>query len=401
MRCMALHASGTIAATMKVDVLIIGGGLAGASLACALRGSRLRVALVERTAPVLAEGWDARIYAVSPANADFLERCGAWQHLDAARRQAIERIEVRGDAGGKLAFSAYEAGLDCLAWILESSRMAVELWQTASRQPNISVICPAQPVSLTSDGEAARLQLADGRSIEAALVVGADGVNSWVREQSGLSAELRPYGESGVVANFECERPHFGTAYQWFRSDGVLAWLPLPGNRISMVWSTPHAHADALLALSAEDLCAQVAQAGESTLGGLSLLSPAAAFPLRWMKVAQPVKARVALIGDAAHAIHPLSGHGINLGFQDARVLADELLALPAGRDPGDVRVLQRYVRKRAEEVMLVQGVTDGLSRLFAAQAAPVAWLRNTGMSLTGHMPLAKSALVRYAAGLL
>ncbi|MEC5385640.1 UbiH/UbiF family hydroxylase [Uliginosibacterium sp. H3] len=383
------------------DVLIVGGGLAGASLACALRGSRYRVALLDRTAPRLGEGWDTRVYAIAPACIDFLRRCGAWDHLPPERVQRIERMAIAGDAGGALTFSAYESGLDALAWIVEGSRLAVELWQTASRQSNITVVSPAMPAALSIDADAARLTLADGRVLSAKLVIGADGANSWVREQAGIAAQSDPYPDKAVVANFACERPHDGTAFQWFREDGVLAWLPLPGNNFSIVWSTPSQHADALLALDAQSLAERVAAAGSHELGALQLLAPAAAFPLRLMRVKETVMSRLALIGDAAHAIHPLSGHGINLGFQDAAALADVLLALPSFRDCGDAAVLKKYRRARAEEVALLQGVTHGLHELFAVQAAPLAWLRNAGMSMTGKMPFVRGVMTRYAAGLI
>lgn len=390
-----------MATRLEFDVLIVGAGLAGASLACALRGSRWRVGVLERRPPAVPAGWDARIYAVSPANVAFLAECGAWVHLDPARLQAVERMEVKGDAGGVLNFSAYECGMNALAWIVESSRLAAELWQTARRQSNVEVLCPAAPVQLAVDDLAAGVRLEDGREIEASLVVAADGVQSWVREQAGIGASLQPYGELGVVANFDCEKPHFGTACQWFRPDGVLAYLPLPGNRISIVWSTPEAHAAELLELPTGAFCARVAAAGEMRVGALTLLTPPAGFPLRLMRAEEVVRPRVALIGDAAHAIHPLSGHGINLGFQDARALARELLDLPGFRDCGDLAVLKRYARARAEETTLVRGVTDGLHRLFKPAAAPLAWVRNAGMNLTGHVPALRSALARYAAGLL
>ena len=383
------------------DVLIVGGGLAGASLACALRGSRYRVALIDRAAPRLTEGWDARVYAIAPACMEFLRRCGAWEHLPADRLQRIERMAIVGDAGGSLEFSAYESGLDALAWIVEGGRLAFELWQTASRQSNITVLNPAAPAALSIDASGACLTLTDGRVLRAALVVGADGANSWVREQMGIVARTEPYEDMGVVANFSCARSHEGTAFQWFREDGVLAWLPLPGNNFSIVWSTPSLHAEALLALDAEALAKRVGEAGGNVLGPLKALGSAAAFPLRLMRVKESVVPRLALIGDAAHAIHPLSGHGINLGFQDAAVLADVLLSLPAFRDCGDLAVLQRYRRARAEEVAMLQGVTHGLHQLFGAKAAPLAWLRNAGMSLTGNLPFVRGVMTRYAAGLI
>jgi 2-octaprenylphenol hydroxylase len=383
------------------DIVIVGGGLAGASLACALRGSRYRVAMLDRAAPRLTETWDARVYAVAPACVDFLRRCGAWQHLPQERVQCIERMQIAGDAGGALAFSAYESGLDALAWMVESSRLAVELWQTASRQSNITVINPALPTTLSFGATVGRLGLSDGRALTARLVIGADGANSWVREQAGISARTDAYEDRAVVANFSCERPHNGTAYQWFREDGVLAWLPLPGNNFSIVWSTPSQHADALMALDAEALAARIGEAGGHVLGALRALGPSAAFPLRLMRVKETIASRLALIGDAAHAIHPLSGHGINLGFQDAAALADVLLALPDFRDCGDVSVLQRYRRTRAEEVVMLQGVTHGLHQLFGAKSPPLAWLRNAGMNVTGKLPFVRGAMTRYAAGLI
>ena len=383
------------------DVLIVGGGLAGASLACALRGSRYRVALLDRAAPRVGEGWDARVYAIAPACIDFLRRCGAWDHLPQERVQRIERMAIAGDAGGAMEFSAYESGLDALAWMVEGSRLAAELWQTASRQSNITVLSPATPAALSLDEAAGRLTLADGRVLSAKLVIGADGANSWVRDQAGIAERTEAYEDKAVVANFSCERGHDGTAFQWFREDGVLAWLPLPGNNFSIVWSTPAQNADTLLALDAEALAERVGEAGGHVLGALQSLGPAAAFPLRLMRVKETVRSRLALIGDAAHAIHPLSGHGINLGFQDAAALADVLLALPSFRDCGDVAVLQKYRRARAEEVALLQGVTHGLHELFDVKSAPLAWLRNTGMSITGKMPFVRGVMTRYAAGLI
>ena len=386
---------------MDFDVLIVGAGLAGGSLACALAGSNLSVGVLEHRAPRRPEGWDARVYAISPANVAFLERLRIWPHLDHERIARVERMAVFGDAGGQLDFSAWDCGLDALAWIAESAPLAVELWETLRRQPNIRVICPARPQTLAIDADAARITLDDGRELRAKLVVAADGADSWVRNAGGLAVKTTAYEELGVVANFETELPHRSTAFQWFRGDGILAWLPLPGNRISIVWSTPKAHAKDLLELAPEAFAATVRDAGKRTLGELTTITPAAGFPLRLMQVPQTVAPRLALIGDAAHAIHPLSGHGINLGFQDAAVLADVLKEAPAWRDCGELGLLRRYARARAEEVRLMQGTTHMLNRLFRPQNPLIAGLRNTGLSLTSRLPVVKSAMVRYAAGLI
>lgn len=383
------------------DLIIVGGGLAGASLAVALRDTRLRIALVESQPPRRPEGWDARIYAISPANARFLESIGAWKHLDSSRMTAVRAMQVFGDGGGRLEFSAFDTGVAELAWILESSLMACELWESAKRQSNLALFCPARPSQLDMRHDAGVLQLGDGTTLSARLLVAADGRDSWLRAAAGLAAVNTPYGEKGVVANFAIEKPHRNTACQWFRDDGVLAYLPLPDNRISIVWSTPDAHADALCALAPRALCDRVAEAGGYRLGALAPLTPATAFPLRLMRVPQTVAPRLALIGDAAHGIHPLSGHGINLGFQDASALAALLADTQPWHDIGDERLLQRYQRARREETLLLQTATDGLRRLFRESPPGLRALRNFGLNLTNNLPIMKNTLARYALGAL
>ena len=382
---------------MDFDIVIVGGGLAGLALAAALRRSTLSVALVEARAPVFPDGWDTRVYAVSPANARFLDAVGAWRHLDATRMEAVRAMEIHGDAGGRLDFTAYDSGVGELAWIMESSLMQRELWETAKRQGNLTLLCPAQPKALTFARDAAQLVLDDGRTPGARLIVAADGAESWTRSAAGIGVRFDPYDQLGVVANFAVEQPHRGTAFQWFRPDGVLAWLPLPGNRMSMVWSTGEDHGRELLALDPADLGARVAAAGGGRLGALQLITPPAGFPLRLMRAPHAVAPRLALIGDAAHTIHPLSGHGINLGFRDAQVLAEVLCDKPGHVDCGDLALLRAYERARKEEVVTLQTVTDSLHDLFRPAGGGLTNLRNLGLNLTNALPVIKGLLVRYA----
>ena len=285
--------------------------------------------------------------------------------------------------------------------------MAGELWESARRQSNLELFCPASPKALEVSDQEAVLTLADGRTLGAALIVGADGRDSWVRDAAAIEARTTPYREMGVVANFACEKAHRGIARQWFRDDGVLAWLPLAASdengtmmqHFSMVWSTPDAYAEELLALSAEELCARVAAAGNDELGALRLLTPPTAFPLCLVRVPTTVARRVALVGDAAHGIHPLSGHGINLGYQDAKALADLLAAAPEWRDIGSQAILQRYQRARREETLLMQYTTHTLRVLFREKLPGLKPLRNIGLNLTNALPIVKNQLVRYALG--
>jgi 2-octaprenylphenol hydroxylase len=384
---------------MEFDVLIIGGGLAGLALAAALRDSRLSVALIEGHMPARSQGWDVRTYAVSPGNAQFLDALGIWQCMDHSRIGPVRAMEIYGDTGGRLDFSAYDSGLSELAWIIESASMQHALWEAVGHQENVTLFSPAQPKLLTLGHEIATVELVDGRVLEARLVVAADGADSWTRRAAGIEVKFSPYEEMGVVANFSCERPARETAFQWFRRDGVLAWLPFPDKLISMVWSTGLNHARELLALPPAELCRSVAEAGKWRLGELELATSPASFPLRLMRAPRTVGHRLALIGDAAHTIHPLSGHGINLGFQDAQVLADVLMARPAFIDCGDERWLRRYERARVEQVVALQSVTHGLRRLFRPPGATVTAVRNVGLNLTNSVPLLRDALVRYAVG--
>jgi ubiquinone biosynthesis UbiH/UbiF/VisC/COQ6 family hydroxylase len=264
-------------------------------------------------------------------------------------------------------------------------------------QTQVKCICPAACELLTFENSKAFLTLVDGAEISAPLIVGADGVHSWVREQAGMEVTGKSYHQSGVVANFSTEKPHGHIARQWFLPDSILAWLPLPGNRVSMVWSLNDDAAKQLLALDAETLATKVAEAGKHVLGELKLITPAAAFSLSLSKAKTLVKPHVALVGDAAHAVHPLAGQGVNLGFQDARVLAEILAARAKHESCGDYALLRRYERARKEDIMAMQWTTDGLQQLFAASSPMVKRLRNMGLAAVNRQSWLKRQLIRHA----
>lgn len=383
----------------EFDVVIVGGGLIGLALARALAASGLDLALVEPRAPRddLPAAWDSRVYAVSPGSAAFLERCGAWQRLAGERVCRVEAMCVHGDrADANLRFDAYDAGLRELAFIVENNRLQHALWASV-REQGIRVFCPADWTELDVTAERALLRLADGAEIAARLVVGADGAESRVREAAGIAMTPGDYGQLGVVANFSCEKAHRGAAFQWFMRDGVLALLPLPGDRASMVWSIARERGQELLALAPEDLAAAVESASRGALGALRLLAPAAAFPLRLQRVERFVKPRLALAGDAAHNVHPLAGQGMNLGLRDARVLADTLIGRGAWRDCGELSLLRRYERARKEDVMAMQLTTDGLQKLFMNEAVLASDARNLGLRLVDALPFLKNFLIHHA----
>lgn len=385
------------------DIIIVGGGLVGLSLARALAEADLSLALVEPQPPApasasafTADGWDNRVYAVSPGSAAFLERCGAWQHLPRDRITRVETMRVYGDAAASLEFTAYDAGMGELAWIVEARALQHGL-RTALRGQDMREYCPASWTELAIEPGAAVLRLDNGTELRAKLVVGADGAESRVRAAAGIAVATREYGQLGVVANFSSERPHRGTAFQWFMRDGVLALLPLPGNRVSMVWSTAQERGRGLLAAPAAQLAAEVEAASRGALGGLELLAPGAAFPLKRQRVTQLTAPRVALVGDAAHNVHPLAGQGVNLGFRDARALAEVLASRGPRHDCGEHALLRRYERARAEDVAAMEFMTDGLQKLFMNDAVWLMKARNLGLDLVDRQPLIKNFLVRHA----
>jgi 2-octaprenylphenol hydroxylase len=388
---------------MDFDVIVVGAGLVGAGFALAVGGAGLRLAVVDKHVPKLAGGpvgWDSRIYAISPGSVTFLRECGVWDKLDAARLCSVEDMQVFGDDEiSELDFGAYAAGLRELAVIAENREVQRVLWQALNVAPHVEIIAPAVCRELSFEPDAAALSLADGRTLRARLIVGADSAESWVRKQTGIDVRVRAYQQTAVVANFSTALPHHGVATQWFQRNGILALLPLPGERVSMVWSTVTGHADELLAQSVEVLAAQVMAAAHNKFGDMRVITPAVAFPLQIQRVQRLVMPRLALIGDAAHNVHPLAGQGVNLGFRDAHELAQVLAGRGAQSDCGDFPLLRRYERARKEDIATMQFTTDTLQRLFNNDDARLAKLRNFGLRLVNRQSRLKNLLVRHAVG--
>jgi ubiquinone biosynthesis UbiH/UbiF/VisC/COQ6 family hydroxylase len=385
------------------DVVIAGGGMIGAALARSLSG--MRVALVARETapgPIPAAGFDARVYALSPGSAAFLARLGVWNTIPAQHLTPVHAMRVYGDDGAsRIDFDAYRSGVAELAWIVEDRRVQEALWHALQGQDGLSLSGGAQITGLAVDPAQARLALADGRELGAQLVVGADGAHSLMRERAGIGSVARDYGQTAVVANFACARPHRNVARQWFqgaaKGGAVLALLPLPGDHVSMVWSLPAPAAERALALGADALAGEVAAASGEALGALGLVTPPRGFPLQRLASARLVAPRVALAGDSAHVVHPLAGQGANLGLQDAQALAAVLAAREPGRDAGDERLLRRYERSRAEAILAMRATVHGLYRLFGAPGSTAAKLRNSGLQLADRMTVLKNLLMRHA----
>src|SRR6476659_967653 len=384
----------------RYDVVVAGAGLVGMALAAALARDGISVALLDRQQPPPSadpDTWDTRVYAISPGSAAFLQRIGAWQALPCERSAPIESMRIAGDTGATLDFSAYELGERALAWIVEE-RALREALRPAIHVPGIDFITGVTFATLAFSATECTLTLADDRAFAGRLVVGADGLNSWVRRAAGIVAEPKSYGQQGIVANFECEVAHHGLARQWFRADsGVLAWLPLPGRRISIVWSSPDAQARDLLALPPEAFTARVTEAGERVLGELTMITPPAAFPLQSLRLPTSIAHRMALVGDAAHGVHPLAGQGVNLGFGDAQALSNVLGERGPVGDAGAPILLERFARRRAEPVLAMHTVTDGLVRMFGPRTPWLKTLRNAGLFAVDRLPMIKRALAQPA----
>ncbi|HUF19598.1 MAG TPA: FAD-dependent monooxygenase [Burkholderiales bacterium] len=387
---------------MDHETVIVGGGIVGGSLAAALADGGVSVALIDsRSAPAhMPPLFDQRVYALRPASVRFLEKCGVWPHVDAARVAPVYEMAVFGDDGAsRLHFDAYRSGIEELAVIVEDSNLQNAMSRALDARPLVTRMSGVTCVNAVWAADEVAIELDDGRGVTAQLGVAADGADSSLRGLAGIETRSAPYGELGVVANFACEQPHKGVAYQWFRADGVLALLPLPNDQVSMVWSTPQAHADELQRLEPHELSERVTAASRGVLGRLEATWGAAAFPLRRMRAAQTVGPRLALVGDAAHNVHPLAGQGLNLGLADAQALADALALRAPTEGCGSRALLARYRRSRSEDTLAMELVTDGLHSLFRAKLPAIAWLRNAGLRCTDRLTPLKKALVKRAAG--
>jgi ubiquinone biosynthesis UbiH/UbiF/VisC/COQ6 family hydroxylase len=302
-------------------------------------------------------------------------------------------MRVFGDDGASaIEFDAYRAGVPELAWIVEDAALQDALWEDLSAETG-------ELETVEFSEKFARVLLRDGRTFDGRLLVGADGANSLVRRAAGIAAVESDYGQTAIVANFQCEHAHRDTAYQWFQGGPVLALLPLPAGQVSMVWSLQSAEAERVLRLDPEALCREVQTASHNVLGRLTLSAAPRSYPLKRLSARRLVASRAALVGDAGHVIHPLAGQGLNLGLQDVRELAAMLERCDEGRDPGDLRALRRYERARAEPILAMNIAVGGLFSLFGGSSKGMARMRNTGLNLTDRIPVLKNLLIRQAMG--
>ena len=405
----------TSSAQYRSDVCIVGNGAIAktAALGLAQAGHSVTVLvpparLAKEDAPAASAAgaerpWDVRVYALNHTAHNLLASLKVWGALDLTRVEPVDSMLVYGDGkdAGGISFDAFSAHTGTLAWIVEDSNLTQALDAALKFAPNVQIVT-GRAAQLTAHADAASVRLEDGTTIEAELVLGADGRESWVRGQCGIGIDYRSYHQRGVVANFECEKPHHGIACQWFTcSEGIVALLPLPGNRVSLVWSAPDTLAETLVQESQGELAIRLGEFAEEKLGALKPLQPenVKAVPLVIVRPHSVVAPRVALIGDAAHAVHPLAGHGMNLGFGDVVDLLKVLAEREERRSVGDERVLARYARARKEDVLLMQLATDGLERLFSANLEPVRVIRNLGLNLLDKLPMVKRRLIAHAMG--
>ena len=393
--------------TPDADVAIVGGGVVGATLALLLaeqaRIAPGRIVLIEpspSSAPAGGSPIGLRVSAIAPGNRALLVRLGVWQRLDAARIASYERMRVwpesiPPDSPDVLVFDAAEAGEPDLGCIVENAALQAALL-AACAQRGIRHL-PNRLTALRVEADGVSLAL-DDRTLQAELAVGADGANSAARRMLEMPSTQHEYGQRAIVANVRIGRPHQHTAWQRFLATGPLALLPLPGDMVSIVWSATEQRAAELLALPAEQFNAALTSASAGVLGELQLVSERAAFPLRRLAASRYVRPRVALVGDAAHVIHPLAGQGVNQGLEDAASLAAHLAARPPRESPGAVAALQRYQRERRAGNALVGGLVDGLDRLFTRPTGLVSWMAREGMAMVARSSFARRALVRQAA---
>jgi 2-polyprenylphenol 6-hydroxylase len=387
------------------DVVIVGGGMVGAALACAVAGKGMSIALVEAREP--ARTWpagetDLRVSAISRASQRMLHRLGAWERILELGASPYRQMRVW-DAvgGGRIRFDSEDLGEPDLGHIVENRVIQLALWERLESAADITLVCPGAITDLERLEDGSQLLLTDGRTINARLLIGADGRDSLVRELVGIATEGWDYGQRAIVANVTSDKWHEETAWQRFLPTGPLALLPLRDGSCSLVWSAADELARELMAMDDAAFSTALTDASDACLGRLASIGPRAAVSLRLQHAKQYVQPGVALIGDAAHAVHPLAGQGVNLGFLDAAALAAALdLALVHRRDIDGLWTLRRYERARRGDNQLMLGVMDAFKRLFSHDQQPLTTLRSLGLDLTDRLAPIKRRLMERALGL-
>jgi len=395
------------------DLIFTGGGMVGACAAALAAAnedlSGLRIALLDSQPPTVApEGdIDLRVSAVSRASQHILESLGAWQqigreHLCAYTDMLVWDAQSRPRGTGSIRFAASECGEPDLGHIVENRRLQWAIYESSAFRNRVTVLqAPLAGLDLTADP--ATVTLADGRCLAASLIVGADGAQSLSRKLAGIETTGWDYGQHAFVTHVRTEHPHAHTAWQRFLPAGPIAFLPLVDGRSSIVWTTQPEHAQRLVEAPVDWVGQELSVGSDRVLGSVTLAGPRAAFPLRFAHARDYCRERFVLVGDAAHAVHPLAGQGVNLGFLDAAALIETLATARAqsndDRSYAELRVLRRYERWRKSENALAMGLIDGLNRLFGASSDAVGWVRRTGLSAVDRSLLAKRALMGRAMG--
>ena len=388
------------------DLIIAGGGMVGSTLACALGQAGFSVALVETRAPT--RDWpsdevDLRVSALTRASQQILQNLGVWQRMCSLRVSPYREMRVWDATGsGTIHFDSAAIGEPDLGHIVENRVTQLALWERLEQLNTVARLCPAAVTALEHGPQGPRAVIEDGREIQARLVVAADGARSRVRGLAGIPVRGWGYDQDAVVATVRPERHHRDTAWQRFMPRGPLAFLPIDDGRCSIVWSTSPEHAQQLLDLGPAPFCEALGGASDYVLGEVLETGPRASFPLRLQHALQYVQPGLALVGDAAHAIHPLAGQGVNLGLLDAATLAEVLVeARRAGREIGSYGVLRRYERSRKGDNLMMLATMDGFKRLFGNDLAPLRLLRNLGLRLTVSAGPVKDLIMRRALGML
>lgn len=390
------------AADTPADILIVGGGPAGLTAACLLAQAGLAVVVADARAPeiALAPDFDGRASAVAAGSAAILERAGVWQAL-AAEAEPIREIRVSdGDSRLFLHFHHAELGPGPLGYMVENRHLLRALRARAAALPGLAVLAPRRVLSVARD-PAVRAALDDGSAIRARLLVAADGAHSPMRGQAGIPVRRRNYDQAAIVCTVAHERPHRGVAQERFLPAGPFAILPLARNRASLVWTERPELARAAMAFDDRRFLAEIERRFTGYLGALALAGPRRLYPVALIRADRMTDRRLALAGDAARAIHPIAGQGLNLGLRDAAALADCVLrAARLGLDIGERETLRRYERTRSIDSLAMTAATDGLNRLFVAAPAPAAAARRIGLAAVNRAPALKRAFMRRAMGL-